>query len=56
MLVIGRLVRGRVRSEAQKGTEAALKLTQANLEGRWAHRRADGHVGVEHGIVHEHPG
>ena len=31
---IGRLVRGRVRSEAQKGTEAALKLTKANLEGR----------------------
>ncbi len=31
---IGRLVRGRVRSEAQKGTEAALNLTTAGLEGR----------------------
>jgi hypothetical protein len=31
---IGRLVRGRVRSEAQKGTEAVLKLTKASLEGR----------------------
>ena len=31
---IGRLVRGRVRSEAQKGTEAALTLTKARLERR----------------------
>lgn len=31
---IGRLVRGRVRSEAQKGTEAVLRATKANLEGR----------------------
>jgi hypothetical protein len=31
---IGRLVRGRVRSEAQKGTEAVLTLTKARLEGR----------------------
>lgn len=31
---IGRIVRGRVRSAAQKGTEAALKSTKAKLEGR----------------------
>jgi hypothetical protein len=31
---IGRLVRGRVRAEAQKGTEAALTLTKARLEAR----------------------
>ena len=31
---IGRLVRGRVRSEAQKGTEAVLNQTKASLEGR----------------------
>jgi hypothetical protein len=31
---IGRLIRGRVRSEVQKGTEAVLKLTKANLEQR----------------------
>ena len=31
---IGRLVRGRVRAEAQKGTEAALTLTKARLETR----------------------
>jgi len=29
---VGRLVRGRVRSEAQKGTETVLKLTKATLE------------------------
>jgi hypothetical protein len=31
---IGRLVRGRVRSEARKGTEAVLKSTRATLERR----------------------
>jgi hypothetical protein len=31
---IGRLVRGRVRSEARNGTEAVLKLTKASLEAR----------------------
>jgi hypothetical protein len=31
---IGRLVRGRVRSEAREGTEAALRLTKAHLERR----------------------
>jgi hypothetical protein len=30
----GRLVRGRVRSEAQKAAEAVLKVTKAGLEGR----------------------
>jgi hypothetical protein len=30
----GRLIRGRVRSEARKGTEAALRSTKANLERR----------------------
>lgn len=31
---IGRFIRGRVRSEAQKATEAVLKMTKANLEGQ----------------------
>ena len=31
---IGRIVRGRVRSEVQQGTVAALKLTKANMEGQ----------------------
>ena len=30
--IVGRLVRGRVRSEAQKRTEAVLKMTKAKLE------------------------
>ena len=31
---VGRLLRGRVRSEAQKGTEATLRVTKAKLEAR----------------------
>ena len=31
---IGRILRGRVRSEVQQGTVAALKLTKANMEGQ----------------------
>lgn len=31
---VGGLIRGRVQSEAQKGTEAVLKATKAKLEGR----------------------
>lgn len=44
---VGRLIRGRVRSEAKNGTEALLRLTKAKLEGRKA--------GVADGIVQEHP-